>query len=393
MRHLPRRPDGVYFELEPSIIAGRRRAARCVFMGVFREFDVAAVARGPARLAGGAALVALLLCSGCWDEVHYKASRPAQKSTTDEPAAKAGGEPVAAEGETKAAPFEEPADATPSSHAPPTAAELFSPEPLDNAAAEPALPPEDGGRAASSDASGGDVEPTAEPHELTEQIEPTPAVTEPAEVEPTEAEPADAEPATPPTIEFTRPSGAAAPAVEPAEAPATSQQRFEAWTAASQWSLAAAIYAKGLDAARYEPILAAATAAAKEAGIELPPLPTTGDARSREAIVITFLRGEPGAELTDRFAERLGAAEGAAARLAIGSHLLLLTYSSRSAAAANQAAALRAAGEASELPPALWEPLAKLLDERAEFLEVRQGVFDMHRRVAKHLAGQLTPGQ
>jgi hypothetical protein len=91
--------------------------------------------------------------------------------------------------------------------------------------------------------------------------------------------------------------------------------------------------------------------------------------------------------LVEATSERFGAAAGALANVAIRSNLLLLTYSPRrDDAHAQTAAAFVAAAEASALPPATWEPLAKLLSDRGEFVAVRAAVFELHREVEKLLA-------
>jgi hypothetical protein len=67
--------------------------------------------------------------------------------------------------------------------------------------------------------------------------------------------------------------------------------------------------------------------------------------------------------------------------------LLLLTYSPRRDDADAQAAAdFVAAAEASALPAETWEPLAKLLSDRGEFVAVRAAVFELHREAEKLLA-------
>ena len=76
--------------------------------------------------------------------------------------------------------------------------------------------------------------------------------------------------------------------------------------------MAAAIYAKGLDAARYEPLLKEALAAATELGVELPPLPTTVRPDDLEAAVIEGLRGEASVTITGALSERAGPAAAAA---------------------------------------------------------------------------------
>jgi hypothetical protein len=166
---------------------------------------------------------------------------------------------------------------------------------------------------------------------------------------------------------------------------ATALELRHVWEAASKWSLAAAIHAKGLDASRYQPILDEAIVAAEELAIELPPLPTTERRGDLEATVIEGLRGESAVALASAVANRFGPNEAAMADLAVRSHLLLLTYSPRSGDAALQAEALRRAAEVSHLPPEIWEPLVKLLEERAPFDAVKRAALELDNRVANHL--------
>ena len=203
-----------------------------------------------------------------------------------------------------------------------------------------------------------------------------------------ETETAPETPRADPLESFTAAMPAAdAPATEapPEVKAATPHEQLLAWRAASKWSLAAAAYAKGLDTAQYEPFQQEAAAAAAELGLELPELPTTPDENQREAAVIDALRTGAGAQLADEVTERFGPQTGAAARLAVGSHLLLLIYSPQDPDAASHAVALREAAEAAGLPKELWQPLADLLEKQAEFLDVRSSVFELHRQVEAHL--------
>jgi hypothetical protein len=193
---------------------------------------------------------------------------------------------------------------------------------------------------------------------------------------------------TPPEETMDQPPTTGDTATEPTVV-ATPEQRRLVWRAASKWSLAAAIHAKGLDASRYEPILAEAAAATRELGIELPPLPTASQPGDREGAVIEGLRGESAVTLMNALANQFGPAESAAADLAIRSHMLLLTYSPRSADAEMQVEALRRAGEASDISSEAWAPLVELLEQRAPFVDVRQAVFDLDRRATAFLSSEM----
>jgi len=194
-----------------------------------------------------------------------------------------------------------------------------------------------------------------------------------------------AEPSSPslktPSLEL--PDAAATTTAVPAATPA---QRLLIWQAAGKWSLAAAMDAKQLPAERYEPIRNEADAAAAELGVTLPPLPLPKSDQTPEQAVIEALSGEPAASLVAATSDRFGPTAGALAELAIRSNLLLLTYSPRRDDADAQAADFTAAAKAAELPHDVWEPLAKLLGDRGEYVAVRTAVFDLHRRVDQLLA-------
>jgi hypothetical protein len=307
-------------------------------------------------------MAALLTCGGCWEEIHYVPKpggvQPAGETAerpTEEPAAEAVAESTVTESAVVEPTVVEPADTDPlvevaEAPPPPEADELFSPE----GSAEIAI---------EASAERGDA--SAETTPVDGSILPTPEGLAANLVQAGESE------------------GEGAGGETPRLA-ATEEERRLVWEAASKWSLAAAYHAKGRDALR-ETNLDGANASAAKLGIELPPLRTTAQADNLQMAVIEGLRGESAVALTNAFAKRFGAAEAAAADLAIRSHLLLLTYSPRSGDAALQAEALRRAAEASGLPAETWTPLVKLLDERAPFVAVRQAVFEQDKRIEKHL--------
>lgn len=167
---------------------------------------------------------------------------------------------------------------------------------------------------------------------------------------------------------------------------ATPAQRLLIWQAAGKWSLAAAMNAKQLPAERYEPIRNEANAAAAELGVTLPPLPPPKSDQTPEQAVIESLNGELAANIVAAASDRFGPTAGALADLAIRSNLLLLTYSPRRDDADAQAADFTAAAKAAELPHDVWEPLAKLLGDRGEYIAVRTAVFELHLRVESLLA-------
>jgi hypothetical protein len=233
--------------------------------------------------------------------------------------------------------------------------------------------------------------PTAAPAKI-EKIEPPPAVDESPAAAPAAESSASSTPSTGTVESTTTPALEASTSAEPPipkptadVKTATARELLLVWRAASKWSLAAGAYGKGLEAPRYEPLLEEANAAAAELGLELPGLPTTDDDVAREVTVVDSLRTGPGNQLASAVDERFGSQAGALARLAIGSHLLLLVYSPQDPDAASHAVAVREAAGLAGLPTELWEPLAALLESQAEYLDVRGAVFELHRQVEGHL--------
>jgi hypothetical protein len=277
-----------------------------------------------------------LASAGCWEEIHYTPTSEQSRAADAPPA------------EPKRAAAPATSDAT----------EVASPRPESQPVSDPEPAAGVSGTAIDEEAPAGDEPPPPDA---------------PAEVPAAGSLPA----------EVPETSVAEEPSESPGgEAPSLAERR-QIWQAVSQWSLAAAIYAKGLSASRYEPIVADADAAARQVGVGLPPLPTVSDKAHREATVIEALRGELAATLVGRFTARFTPAEGGIAELAIRSRLLLLTYSPRGADDAHSTVSLRQAAEASELPAEVWTPLVELVENRAPYTEVRTAVFELDGRVAK----------
>jgi hypothetical protein len=337
---------------------------------------LATATRGAWRFALAATLAASV---GCWEEIRYQPSADPEVTESAEP--------------VDAQPASEPAsDETP---------------PVESApAAEPVLPPVDasqlfGGQPASEptaapSAAVEPLEPIAEQNPAGENADPAPTTEEtplpgpveeerPAtpdgpdadgastDIEPVVAEPTAAEPTAAKPIEWLAPTAVPEP---------TAAERLQAWVAASQWGLAVAMTGKNLASASIEPVAKRAAAAAAELGLELP----AGEAGAPpSAAAIMALDDDAGPALAELVGQRLGPAERAAANLAIRTRLWLLTYTPRRDDRGAMAAAARADAEASGLPAELWSPLVQLVEDGAEFVEVRKAVFDLHRAVEAHL--------
>jgi hypothetical protein len=166
----------------------------------------------------------------------------------------------------------------------------------------------------------------------------------------------------------------------------TAGERRAAWTLASDWSLVAAMQAKGLGPNRYESFLTAAREAGNSLGVPAPTFPKAADPAKLEAAIVADLQIGAGPKLVGAIASRLGDAAGATARLAIRAHMLLLTYTPAGSTVWGDAADIRDAGVASGLPPELWRPLVEQLERRADYLDVRKAVFALRDGVSAHLA-------
>lgn len=304
------------------------------------------VSRRAARFAVSLSVAAVLTSAGCWEEIRYQPSESATPTKRVEPAGRGGAETTATESEASDAVTTTPAAAVPE----PSEDELF------------------GGDA---DASAADN--SGAPLGYTPTPEPT------------------ASPVEPPATDGLPPAE-----TEPPVAPVTPQERLDAWKAASGWSLAMAIAAKGLPADRYQPYLTEAELAAGAIGIELPPVPELSTDEQSDPLVGESLLTGGSVALVIAIGDRLDGSAGGCAKLAIDTNLLLLTYSPENAG--ELAYFFSAIAEGTELPRRFWEPLVRLLAQGADFKEVRAAVFALHKDVAAYLEeaarrGGTLPGQ
>jgi hypothetical protein len=278
----------------------------------------------PPRFPTVAALAILLPCVGCWEEVHYE---PSPKTAAPDAAAEAV-DPAADPNETSVG-------TTPVVPAP-SGEELFAGDP-------PPLANDPGAQT-----------PVGADSTLVAADPPAP-------------------------VEVAVPSPHAVAAV-------TAAERRAAWTLASNWSLVATLQTTDLAPNSYEEYLAAAREAGDSLGIATPPLPTGDTPAKLDAATIADLQTGAGPKLADAVSERLDDAAGAAARLAVRAHLLLLTYTPAGSTVWSDAADIRDAGVASGLPVELWGPLVEQLERRADYLDIRKAVFSLRKGAAAHLA-------
>ncbi len=183
---------------------------------------------------------------------------------------------------------------------------------------------------------------------------------------------------------------------ETVDAPKPSRVAQASWQLGSQWSLGAALYAKGMPAERYEPSLEQAASAAQWLHLEFTPLPQVGASQDPVSEVMTYLLDDQGPGLAEKLDEQFDAHHGALMELAIRSHMLLLVYSPRNMAQGKglldkeqfQAWIDRLAelADRSRLPEPVWSPLLEGLRKQAPYAEVKRAVLKLHQQVAEDLA-------
>jgi len=160
-----------------------------------------------------------------------------------------------------------------------------------------------------------------------------------------------------------------------------------AWQFGSKWSLAAAYFAKGLDASRTSKPLKQAGEAALLLEIELPALPENLEKGSLQAATVRYLLEEAGPQLLVQLEESFPADHAALAELAIKTHALLLVYRPDNKDLEPLVSAIGQAAENSGLPESVWRELTDLLRQRSDFASIKQTVFNLHDHAADYLAG------
>jgi hypothetical protein len=186
---------------------------------------------------------------------------------------------------------------------------------------------------------------------------------------PTEAAPAEELPSS--TAEVMRPSRTA----------------LAVWRMSSRWSLAAAIYAKGLPEERYRNTLDQATYAAGLVGVELPSFPVS-EGMARETAVVGYLLDAGTAGFVNKLDEDYIPEYQSLAELAIRTNALLLVYTPKSQQLAPLISSIRQVAENSGLPAELWTELITMLERREPFAAVKQQVLSFHAAVGDYLAGE-----
>ncbi len=174
----------------------------------------------------------------------------------------------------------------------------------------------------------------------------------------------------------------------PAEAssPEVERSAWLAWRMGSDWSMAAALQAKGRDTASFGERLDRARDNARLLGVELPNLPTHEENADRLSENLVFLLEEAGPRLAGELSELHGADHAALVELATKTHVLLLSYTPSSSRLEPVIAAIRQAAQSSGLPESVWGELVDLLTVRAEFKQVKAAVYQLHQRAVDFLS-------
>jgi len=163
--------------------------------------------------------------------------------------------------------------------------------------------------------------------------------------------------------------------------PDTAYRLLATWRMCSEWSMAAALQAKGLDEQRYGVRLELAHGEAQRLGIDLPVLPSYEEGADRLSQNLTFLLAEAGPRLASELNNQYGIQLAALAELATKTHVLLLCYTPSSTRLEPVMDAIHQAAKSSGLPESVWRELVDLLAARADFKHVKAAIFQLHLRV------------
>lgn len=172
---------------------------------------------------------------------------------------------------------------------------------------------------------------------------------------------------------------------EPTSLP-SAQTRRAAWNLSSEWSMAAALLAKGRDRDSFGERIDRAADEAEFLGISLPALPSSDEPTDRVERALQFLLDDAGPEIAGSLKQQYGTDHAALAELATKTHVLLLSYSPKSTSLEPVIDSIRQAAENSDLPDNVWRGLIDLLTERADFKAVKSAIFQLHRDAAAQLA-------
>ena len=153
------------------------------------------------------------------------------------------------------------------------------------------------------------------------------------------------------------------------------------WKLGSQFNLAAVLSHRSKDPKVTEQVYAKAKKLAQLAGVELPKLPPKGDLPK----LMGFL-GKENRTLAQKIAAKHGKKAATLFDMASMSMFLLLVYEFEDPNINKKFAdGITQRGKETGLPEKLWQPVVKLIQEKASFAKVRSAVLTMDDRVADHL--------
>lgn len=170
--------------------------------------------------------------------------------------------------------------------------------------------------------------------------------------------------------------------------PKKSVDRANVWRAASRWSIALALHAKGMKPKSYQSAWKSAETAAETLTLKLPLIPKIGEDQDPVATVQVAMIEAEGPDLWQAIESEHGIPAGDLAELAVRTHRMLLTYSPTKPHFANEAVELTRLAESAELPSSLWQPLVKLMEAQGSYKEVKRAIFQMHKNVAQHYSAK-----
>ncbi len=182
----------------------------------------------------------------------------------------------------------------------------------------------------------------------------------------------------------------------PTVVPSPSRTALAAWQLGSQWSMGAALFAKGLPAKQYEPEFEQAAAAAQLLHLKLTALPSVAADKDPVSATIAYLLDEQGPMLAEKLETQYDTRHAALMKLAIRSNLLLLIYSPHNLAHGKGLLdkkqfqtwieRLTELAGNSALPESVWKPLLDGLRTQAPYAQVKQDIFKLHRQAKAKLA-------
>jgi hypothetical protein len=320
----------------------------------------------PTRLAHAFAFLAIAVSPGCWQEVNYVPSEPAQATVISSTSA---AEEPAIE--------EVPSEAT--SPVEVTSSELFAPEPTQVEAEPTQVEPEP--------QQNGSPQTELSELPLETQTPTEPASSSSAQLPATndaalaieadrsnpspDTETLDTDTVQAPDVEILRPS----------------RSSLAVWRMSSRWSLAAAIYAKGKPAESYRDLLDQATYAASLIDMKLPQFPTAASEQLQK-FVASYLLHEGSEQFANELRGEYPIEYSSLAEFAMKSHALLLIYTPKNQQLDSVVESIRTSATNSGLPAEYWEKLVGMLERREPFADVKAEVLTVHTSIGDYLSGE-----